>query len=88
MQKPVSRGHGCNLPIEFDIFDVNTDREMGNTSDAAFGIDAPIPGFIAHDAHARAEEVASIRMCLEADEIAAEHAVEKGLPTRQIAEVF
>ena len=74
---PASGGDGReDQPICLDVVKVDADGAVRDAGDGTLRVDSSGPSFVTHDADARGEEVARVRVRLEADEVAAEHAVQ------------
>lgn len=78
MSSTVERKPNYNSPINLDVLDIDTDRAVSDPRDASLRVDASRASFVAHDSNARGEEVASVGVSLEGDQVAAEHSIQDG----------
>lgn len=78
---PFNPREQADSPVELDILNVDSDGAVGDASDAALGVNSTGSSLVSHDAHAGGEEVAGVGVGLEADEVAAEHAIKDSLAT-------
>lgn len=67
---------GWSVAVVRDTLDVDTDRAVADSGDRAVGVDAAGGRFVAADANAGGDKVSGVGVCLEGNDVGAEHAVE------------
>lgn len=72
------RRRAGDSPILLDLLDVNPNQTMRDPRDPPLRIDSSQSRFVAHDPDTRREEMTSVRVSLEADEVAPQDSIQDG----------
>ena len=75
-QWSVSSGKERDERINRNVVEINADGTMRDSRDTALRIDTSTTRLVSHNSNARREEMSSVGMSLESDQIAAEHSRE------------